>query len=143
MSIERAQPIRPTQFITTYGPGAILESLRGPRLIPCIAASGLFDLESPQDYEIKEPALSLLLPEQGRIFRLPSNADHDLDDSAALYDTSPFPAWSLCTKHAVLYRARYPTRKACPRCPPLSEGKAWEQARQQAVSFVQVCRHGH
>ncbi|MDG7115639.1 hypothetical protein OVO14_11100, partial [Streptococcus pneumoniae] len=48
-----------------------------------------------------------------------------------------------CTVHSVLYRSKYPSRKACPRCPATSEGAAWEQAREQAVSFVQACPEGH
>lgn len=141
--MEHAQPIRPTQFVTTYGPGAVLETLRGPRLIVGIADSGLFDRDQPSDYEIKEPALSQLLPEQGRIFRLPSNADFDLEDGKAIYNTQPFPKWSLCPTHSRLYRAKYKSRKACPECPTKSEGKAWEQAREQAVSFVMACPEGH
>ncbi len=144
MSRERAQPIRPTQFITTYGPGAILDTLRGPRLIYSLADSTLFgESSSPVEYEIKEPALQQMLPEHSRIFRLPSNADRGLEDNVAMYQTAAFPMWSLCTVHSVLYRSKYPSRKACPRCPATSEGAAWEQAREQAVSFVQACPEGH
>lgn len=140
---ERAQPIRPTQFITTYGPGAILESLRGPRLITSIENSGLFETDSPSKYEIKEPALSQQLPENGRIFRLPTNGDYGLEDSKAIYQTRAFPSWSLCAKHSLLYRARPNTRKACPRCDAGSEWESWSQARRQAISFVMACPRGH
>lgn len=143
MSQERAQPIRPTQFITTYGPGAILETLRGPRLIYGISDSGLFDRETPLEYEIVEPALSMSLPEQGRIFRLPCNADQDLEDSVWIYETLAFPTWSLCTQHNLLYRRDIDQGKACPKCPNMAKWKAWEQAGQQAVSFVFACPDGH
>lgn len=143
MSQERAQPIRPTQFITTYGPGAILETLRGPRLIYGIGESGLFDRESPLEYEIVEPALSSSLPEQGRIFRLPCNADRDCEDSVGIYGTLAFPMWSLCTQHNLLYRRDLDKGKACPKCPNMAKWKAWEQAGQQAVSFVFACPDGH
>lgn len=143
MSNERAQPIRPTQFITTYGPGAILETLKGPRLIYSISDSGLFDRESPLEYEIIEPALSQGLPENGRIFRLPCNADKDVEDAVAIYETLAFPSWSLCTTHNLLYRREIDQGKACPKCPSLSKWKAWAQAHQQAVSFVFACPDGH
>ena len=34
MSSQKSQSLRRSQFIFTYGPGAILESKNGPRLIP-------------------------------------------------------------------------------------------------------------
>ncbi len=142
--MERAQPIRPTQFITTYGPGALLESLRGPVLINGIAHSGLFTHENPGRYEIVEPALSQLLPEQGQIFRLPSNAERDQDDSTAIYDTRAFPRWSLCVTHSTLYRVQFGRKKTCPGC-QASDNKylAWEKSRQEAVTFVMACTEGH
>lgn len=143
MSSERAQPIRPTQFVTTYGVGAILESLRGPCLIKSIATSELFTTESPVDYEIVEPSLRAILPEGSRIFRLPTNAERDLEDSVDIYRTQRFPGWSLCTQHGVLYRPRIDEGRTCPRCPKLPKWKAWEQAGLQAVSFVFACQGGH
>ncbi|MFA7481775.1 MAG: DUF1998 domain-containing protein [Vulcanimicrobiota bacterium] len=140
---ERAQPIRPTQFMTTYGPGAILETLRGPRLIYSIEHSGLFDRDPPQDFEITEPALSQLLPGHGRIFRLPSNADYELEDSKSIYETMAFPRWSLCPEHGLLYRRDIDQEKACPKCPRREKWKAWEQACLQAVNFVLACPDGH
>ncbi len=144
MSQERAQPVRPTQFLTTYGPGAVLDSLRGPRLVLDFELSGLFQAESPADYEIREPALSQLLPESARIFRLPCNADLGQNDGTAIYETESFPKWSLCPSHGVLYRYQSQSKKSCPNCPAAkSTFGAWEQSRQQAISFVMVCEQGH
>lgn len=130
--------------MTSYGPGSILESIRGPRLIPRIERSGLFHQEAPTLYEIFEPALSQVLPERGRIFRLPSNAERECDDSRAIYETLNFPRWSLCARHGILYRLQYGERKGCVKCPAwTNKEQAWERAREQAVSFVMACPEGH
>lgn len=141
--MEWSQPIRGTQFVTTYGPGSIIETIRGPRLIPVVENSGIFADTSLHHYEILEPALSQVLPERGRIFRLPSNADKELEDSRWIYDTLPFPHWSLCPRHGILYNLKWGSRKGCPTCPAESKEKAWEKAREQAVSFVLACARGH
>ncbi len=146
MSREQSQQIRPTQFLTSYGPGAILDTLNGPRLIKRFADSGVFGSRQVQEFEILEPALSQLLPERGRIFRLPTNADHDESDAKAIYETRPFPRWSLCPWHGLLYLRRFEQKslKACPECEPFpTTYQAWQRAREQSVSFVSACRNGH
>ena len=57
--------IRPSQFITTYGPGSIIEASNGPRLIKHFF-DGVFK-EKELDiskYEITEPRLSKALQER-------------------------------------------------------------------------------
>jgi hypothetical protein len=53
------QSIRPSQFITTYGPGAIIEGKNGPRLIPR-ADIGLFSDRTinVEDFEISDSRMS-------------------------------------------------------------------------------------
>lgn len=143
MSNEKAQPIRPTQFITTYGPGAIIETLHGPRLIYDLRNSELFTEKTPRDFEIVEPALSQLLPQNGRIFRFPNNSDYEVEDSTPIYQTTPFPRWSLCIKHNLLYRYNFKEGIACPHCPKVPRWKAYEQAGLQAINFVLACADGH
>lgn len=141
--LERSQSVRPTQFITSYGPGAILEGLRGPRLIPGFAESRLFgQVATAAQYEILEPALRQIL-QDGRIFRLPTNADLGWADSRYIYETRVFPRWSICARHSLLYRAIYNTTKSCPECPRVSKEEAWLRAREQAISFVLACPDGH
>ena len=49
------QSIRRSQFITTYGPGSILEGPNGPRIIPVIEQSDLFNPQrQAKDFEIRE-----------------------------------------------------------------------------------------
>ena len=53
------QSIRKSQFITTYGPGAILEGPEGPRIIPTLEQAGIFGSAVPiNDHEIDEDRLS-------------------------------------------------------------------------------------
>lgn len=141
-----AQSIRPSQFIYTYGPGAILEGPEGPRVVRSIETSTLFKNETPLNYQIQEPTLSALLPgDAPQIFRLPTNAERREVDSAAIYMTSEFPRWALCVSHSLLYQHDIgSTRSGCPRCPPWKA--AWQaraQWRREAIRFVLACPRGH
>jgi len=141
------QSLRRSQFITTYGPGAILEGKQGPRVIPALELSSLFSNRPVSSFEITDSRLSKALLGDAGILRLPANAELGLPDSIEIYETSSFPAWALCTRHQVLYhkqpRVGNP-RQACPRCPlSSSEREAWQQVRRQAIRFVQVCLMGH
>jgi len=127
------QHIRRTQFITTYGPGSILEGPSGPRIIPR-PDIGLFGSGrwNPEDFEISHQRMSQGYLQGARIFRLPSNDELGLDEKARIYRTSPFPRWSLCTEHWILYRSE----KGCPKC----RGR---RGRQEAIRFVRACPAGH
>jgi len=141
------QAIRRSQFITTYGPGAILEGPSGPRIIPALEHASIFTTEHPAArFEITERRLSRALLEGASIVRIPSNAELGVIDTQPVYETIPFPSWALCTRHHVLYRKRpneTPLR-ACPLCRPHQhDAQAWKQVRQQAIRFVLVCPNGH
>lgn len=139
----RAQGIRPTQFITSYGPGTILEGIHGPRLIQSFELSGLFRNQQVHRYEIVEPALRQVL-DDGRIFRLPTNADLSQADQDSIYETTPFPRWSLCVKHNVLYQYKYGETRACPHCKgPSDKGALWQKSREEAISLIVACPKGH
>ena len=135
-----AQSIRPSQFITTYGPGSILEGPDGPRIVLGLDHSEVFGTESPSAYAIAEAGLSALLPDHPTIVRLPSNAERRVKDSDFIYKTEAFPKWSLCVDHSYLYRYATGTndrRTGCPSCAPLPTwGEAWCRSRREAVRFV-------
>lgn len=140
------QSLRRSQFITTYGPGAILEGPDGPRIIPDLGRSGLFDHHGlrPTDLEITDLRLSRALLNGAGILRLPSNAELGKPDSQYIYETIPFPSWALCTEHRILYRKTRDDNRACPRCAPLADRyEAWRQVRRQAIRFVLACPAGH
>lgn len=139
-----AQSIRRSQFITIYGPGAILEGPDGPRVITTLDGSGLFVNRRPEDYEITDMRLSQALLEGAGILRLPSNAELGEPDAKYVYDTRPFPSWALCTDHGRLYHKTASDSRACPACPPLSSPPdAWKRVRRQAIRFIRACPDGH
>jgi hypothetical protein len=140
--------LRRSQFITTYGPGAILEGRSGPRIIPALENSGVFTPERPiHDFEITDSRLSSALLGGASIVRLPSNAELNLPETRSIYNTFSFPAWALCTRHHVLYlkrRGEGNPNRACPRCDPLKdENAAWQRVHQQAIRFIMACPQGH
>ena len=127
------QPLRRSQFILSAGPGAIIESVNGPRIIP-LPNIGLTNFQ-PDKYEISEPRMSKGLLHNKRIFYLPSNAELKKKDSYALYKTKKFPNWCLCNKHWILYK----WHKGCSSC--LSEGVS--KRKIQEIRFVRACKKGH
>ena len=139
-----AQNIRRSQFITTYGPGSILEGPEGPKVIPSLELSTLFDNRNPVNFEIRDLRLSQSLLGGAGIVYLPSNAELGLPENSWIYNTKRFPAWSLCVRHRMLYRKTQGDQKACPRCNDLpTTGEAWSQANRQAIRFVLACPEGH
>jgi hypothetical protein len=129
-----AQSIRRSQYITTYGPGAIIEGPNGPRLIPR-PDIGLFQPMglSPTRYEIPSQTMSTGLLGGARIFRLPSNAELHKRANYYVYRTRIFPSWALCVTHRILYFSM----RGCPKCGGSPKG------RQEAIRFVRACKRGH
>lgn len=141
-----SQSLRRSQFIITYGPGAILEGSQGPRIIPTLERSRVFDGRNPADYEITDLRLSEALLSGAAIVRLPSNAEVGVPDTQDIYETERFPAWSLCVQHGILYHktTTTPANQACPRCRDFDNRfDAWRQAGRQAIRFVRACTNGH
>lgn len=141
-----AQSIRPSQFITTYGPGAIIEGRNGPRLIP-LPDKGLFSdtTISVEDYEISNSRLSNGILEGARVFRLPSNAELGKGENVPIYRTKIFPTWNLCVNSNhhrnggkegvyILYGSSQPKCPVCKDSVPIN---------QQAVRYIVACPDGH
>jgi hypothetical protein len=144
------QSIRRSQFITTYGPGAILEGPNGPRVIPALDLGRIFTPEHPAiNFEITDRRLSKALLGGAGIVRLPSNAELGVAETKEVYETFPFPSWALCTTHSLLYQGVQwqegeVSPRTCPRCPrPADTAAAWRRVRNQAIRFVQICPAGH
>ncbi|HJU14243.1 MAG TPA: DUF1998 domain-containing protein [Candidatus Nitrosotalea sp.] len=134
------QSIRLSQFILTYGPGAILEGSNGPRIIPD-ADIGLFYKGSqfrPDVYRINDPRMSKGLLDGANIFRLPSNAEVGYLDNQDVYRTKPFPLWKLCMNKKnhndsyLLYKS-----SQCPVC------RDPDKSGQEAIRFIMACPKGH
>jgi len=119
----RVEEIRQSQFVLTYGPGAIRETPWGPRLIlgcgPGLFGDGRID---PSTLEISAGRLRGMLGSKARIFRPPSGRQY-------AWKTKRFPGWYLCPEHWFLYSRR------CPKCGERESG--------HAVRFVMACPAGH
>ena len=136
------QHIRISQFVTTYGPGAIIEGPQGPRVIPR-SDIGLFYLQNPENYEVSDQRMSEGLLGGARLFRLPSNAELGLPQNKYVYRTKPFPTWKRClniSRHGgnfyVLYRSA-----SCPLCK--SEDRKKDRRNLEATRFIMACPKGH
>ncbi|WP_321211951.1 DrmB family protein [Methanothermobacter sp. DP] len=139
------QHLRRSQFIFTYGPGAILEGKNGPRIIPSLnqGLRNLFTSEYLEKFEVTDSRLSEFLKKNEeinkiRLFSIPSNAALNRDESLYIYNTYPFPRWKICygrdsdKNHSpVLYKDE---RGGCPLC---GSDKA------SATRFVAACPDGH
>ncbi len=137
--------IRRSQFLTTYGPGAILEGINGPRVILSPEFSGIFSrVDDLTRFEITDQRLSQGLLDGAGILRLPSNAELGESETKPLYQTKRFPSWALCTTHNILYHKTQDDERACPKCPPAKDKwEAWRVASRQAIRFVRACPAGH
>ena len=125
----------------TYGPGAIIESKNGPRIIPSInhGLGSLFSPDKFQEFEITDSRLRIaiknLTGSDARVLSLPSNASLGKSESRGIYHTYIFPAWRVCYgrkgKHPpVLYNGT-----ECPIC--------HKEEDSSAVRFVTACINGH
>ena len=137
------QKIRSSQLITTYGPGAIIEAPGGPGVMRDIEGSGVFSGVglSVTDFEISDIRLSKRLGSVG-LLRIPTNSEIGVPDENGIYACIPFPDWSLCVPHDILYK--YDDRYGgCPNCPKMGSGKDRARSRSEAVPFVLACPDGH
>lgn len=159
--------IRPSQFITTYGVGAIVDGPEGSQIILDFANSLLFSNQQPPDDEfiISVPGASRLSKriafsnpdlelDEIAIFRLPTNADYSMPDDTPIYATKSFPTWSLCHKsHSggiqVLYKRNNNVngkRGICPICandPAKFDKFSPFQSNLEVMRFVRACPRGH
>ena len=137
------QPIRPSQFILTYGVGSILESPKGPRLIPSFNQwdinEGIFSASSTRlsNYRIEDRNAQAQLG-GGEIFEIPTNSQLNVPPSQPLFRTIRFPSWALCQDHKILYQLHSDGRTDCPLCTNRHRDR-----QDEAIRFVRACPKGH
>lgn len=152
------QPLMRSQFIFVYGPGSIIESENGPRLIPNLEIGINKFSTTANKYKINDVRMENLISKERKndedseeqyvhLFTLPSNASEGQPDDFGLYKTLIFPAWKICynrDKHVfedneydsnkpILYNSAYNGGK-CPCCDSHSDSY---------VRFVAACPDGH
>lgn len=137
------QHISRSQFVLTYGPGSVIETKKGPRIIPSLE-KGLgenFNPDTFRRFEIAETRISKYIKSRSeekiniRILALPTNAGLGKQSNYRVYSTYVFPVWKVCYgrrgNHApILYNG-----SKCPLCETNDESSA--------VRFVAACPDGH
>lgn len=136
------QPIRRSQFVLTYGPGAIIESRNGPRIIPSIGKGLIrFSLDNLIDYRISDNRLKTILKNlrnssrPSEVFSLPSNASLRRPDTSGVYSTYLFPRWKICYGRKKGHNPVLYGESKCPKCGRTDDSSA--------VRFVAACPNGH
>lgn len=139
------RPIRPSQFVLTYGVGSILETGGGSRIIPSFRRWGRHFTSHFTEHEIKDAsALNQLsqVHDSPRIFKVPTNAELHFKDSKDIYSLEIFPRWAVCMAHSgspILGKMREKGYMNCPEC--AAQGKP--QLRLTGIRFVIACTEGH
>lgn len=135
------QAISPSQFILSYGVGALVETRDGPNVILDFQNWGQMftyrgGTKSLNDFAITDDHVTALL-NGGRIFRIPTNADLEEPEEEVIFHTGLFPRWAKCERHKCLYELSPGGISNCPKCPP---GKF---AQTEAIRFIRACPDGH
>lgn len=144
------QQIRRSQFITTYGPGALIEGPNGSRLIPSFKGLGKNCNDSFfRKYELKDIRMSRLLNEEldssyeNHLLEIPSNSSMSDGEENVVYSTVVFPAWHVCYKRnpAILYYDRINDAH----CDAYNPDKCadCDKDNNPNVRFVRACPDGH
>ncbi len=138
------QHLRRSQFVFTYGPGAIIESKIGPRIIPSMreGLGDLFDANIFHKFEITNSRLRIIIQtitgHSARILALPTNASLNKPSTKGIYHTYIFPMWRTCYGRKGNHPRNLPILfrgKKCPLCKNNEDSTA--------VRFVAACTNGH
>ena len=137
----RGQSIRPSQFVLTYGVGAVIDTREGPNVILDFEEWGqMFTHPSTSrlliDFEIRDENVVALLG-SGRIFAIPTNADLQKPEDQPIYRTGLFPHWGKCEQHDILYPLSPTGLTTCPNC------RTDKYTQTEAIRFVRACSDGH
>jgi hypothetical protein len=143
--VRNFQHLSRSQFVLTYGPGSIIETRKGPRLIPRLnrGLDRFFNEDTFEKFAIPDFRLCKYIQNKSqehkktRIFALPSNAGLGKPDNYRIYKTQLFPAWKICygrkegdTHKPILYIGY-----KCPLCQT--------DEHSGSVRFVAACSAGH
>ena len=137
----RVQHLTRSQYVLIYGPGAIIESQNGARIIPSLNSTfkpDLIDSDGIKKFEIVDTRMSMILnvifKKKAKIFSMPTNADVGKGLTKAIARTFIFPKWSICygrkTKHSPILHET----DSCPDCGRKDSSQ---------VRFVMACINGH
>jgi hypothetical protein len=136
------QELRPSQFITTYGPGSVIETGTGPVVVKSMDTLFTAIGRQPHEFEVIDDRLSRLELDGARIARVPTNAELGLSSDSPIYPTDGFPFWGLCAQHRP-HQVLYEAGTGCPECPAMPSWQRREKSGREAIRFVLACENGH
>ncbi len=143
MTKENVQNIMRSQFIYSYGPGAIIESVNGPRLIPSLQRGLTVNFHNiVHNYEVNNIRLNHVVSDDStlkkRFFKLPSNSSEQKKENEGLYRTYIFPVWKICYgKHSHNKAVLFKSSESSPNCPDCGKNTDTH------VRFISACPSGH
>lgn len=153
--------IRPSQYVTTYGSGALIPlSSNRHTIIPSLSniIDNLCKFKFSLDrFQVPDPHMEYTISQMPsmdnkkiKIFRIPSNADLKKGAKTPLFRTIIFPRWSVCSAHPgtpILARLERLSRYVEIRCPTCKQNSAGtphpSSGRGSSVRFVKACLNGH
>lgn len=133
-----SQEIRPSQYITTFGPGALVETPDGPHIL-CGTTDVLKRIQSKtiqmDELSIRDIRLQRGLLAGDKIFKLPDNQNWP----SFTHPARKFPRWNLCVQHKP--NVIHSSEDGCPQC----TGSSREKSKQSkhAIRFLTACPSGH
>ena len=143
------QELRRSQFVQVYGPGSIIESPNGSRLIPSFKGLGK-DCNDAffRKNELKDIRMSYILNKDeerysSHLLEIPSNSSISDPRMKVVYSTVVFPAWHVCYKRnpPVLYYDKIGKDKCDAKMPGICDD--CEKEKNPNVRFVRACPNGH
>ncbi|MCH7559762.1 MAG: hypothetical protein IIC67_00075 [Thaumarchaeota archaeon] len=163
--------IRPSQFITRYGPGTLLSQKYHTFVVPSIqnlvgnlngkgnfAAADLQGNTGLYKYEVNDSRMKRILLRTNtdinwqklKLFSLPTNTSLIIPSAEKVYRCDTFPKWVYCTNkvHAsvkILAELDYDdgTYVKCPECQRLLVGNDEKSKKYAASTLVIACSEGH
>lgn len=164
-------PIRPSQFTTRYGPGALLSGKHTTWVVPSVQdlvrllhrkrnfnepnSQGKRGLDKYEIFDSRmERVLNRRLPKkdsdcQVRLFSLPTNSSLVLKDLDNLYECNNLTEWSICySSHHHHMKILAKTSRGgqvvrCPMCKSMSASGNPDSEQFYTVRYVLACRRGH
>lgn len=132
--------LRPSQYITTFGPGALIETPHGPHIL-CSVDDVLKRIYSAriqmEDIAIRDIRLQRGLLEGDKIFKIPDGQGWD----NFTYPALKFPTWNLCVQHQD-FNVIHKGKDGCPECKTEDERRK-SKSNKHAIRFMKACPNGH
>ena len=160
--------IRPSQFITRYGPGALISGKNSTWVVPtvwdtvrCLQGREGFEDDVSiglENYRISDLRMKRILHrlhpdipwKKLNLFELPSNHSLPIGDLEELYKCPDLSAWAICydSRHPsmVLAKTDHDGKRLvvkCPECQRVSASDDPNSTNFYTVRYVLACKKGH